>query len=187
MWHFLTKHFSNVSSGQNVEQDGFEHFSSLVWSWLLPNCKISWTGGQAGRSWEGVKWSAPGTNAGCVNRTPPKVGGCQDREKLIVSTSYTFTRGCVAYGFECYPSSGARSGPAMPGGERGTRKRSEEQGRAGQDERTRQTSWAGLRGLLVGNSHCWLVESRNAIIAAAPDGASCTDHRALVSLGPDHN
>ena len=111
----------------------------------------------------GVKWSAPGTNAGCVNRTPPKVGGCQDREKLIVSTSYTFTRGCVAYGFECYPSSGARSGPAMPGGERGKRKRSEEQGRAGQDERTRQTSWAGLgdllgdllRGLLVGNSHCW--------------------------------
>ena len=46
---------------------------------------------------------------------------------------------------------------AREGRERGQRSR------AGQDERTRQTSWAGLgdllgdllRGLLVGNSHCW--------------------------------
>ena len=46
---------------------------------------------------------------------------------------------------------------AREGRERGQRSR------AGQDERSRQTSWAGLgdllgdllRGLLVGNSHCW--------------------------------
>ena len=86
----------------------FPAFSCLVWSWLLPNCKTSWKEWLAlevevSRGRGGVKWSAPGTNAGCVNRTPFKVGGCQDREKLIVSTSYTFTRGCVAYGFECYP------------------------------------------------------------------------------------
>ena len=84
MWSFITKHLSNVSSGQNVA------FSCLVWSWLLPNCKTSWKEWLAlevevSRGRGGVKWSAPGTNAGCVNRTPLKVGGCQDREKLIVS------------------------------------------------------------------------------------------------------